>query len=193
MLVEWNRYCGRNPGTFGQCSVGVFLIAVLALVVSFCGYSGNANSEDSEAVVVRLRRSAEEASKINDWEKAATLWADVVRKLPNDADAHVAFGLALGQLGHYEEAIVHSKRGVELAPTNPMAWLGECWWQALVGKYIDARAACQHSLDLNPTNWATFAAMGHTWLLAGKADKAQPFYQQSLSFIPDQATLLVHC
>ncbi len=103
-----------------------------------------------------------------------------VRLAPGDAQAHRLLGSSLAELGQLEPAIAARRRATELDPKDSRNWSGLCWTFILAGQPLQARPNCERSLALDETNWPGRVNLGHTWLLAGDAAAAQPYYRDTV-------------
>lgn len=70
----------------------------------------------------------------------------------DDAKAHVAFGVAVAQMGLWREAIYRWERAIEIDPTYAAAYnnLGVAYEQE--GLFDKARAAYEKALAIDPKN-----------------------------------------
>jgi serine/threonine protein kinase/tetratricopeptide (TPR) repeat protein len=85
-----------------------------------------------------------------DWDVAWESWRRSLELNPNSANAHGAYAQFLIMMGHCEEALIHSKRAVELDPFNPLI---QCWHDVVLfylRRYDEAIAAAQEALRIQP-------------------------------------------
>jgi TolB-like protein/Tfp pilus assembly protein PilF len=85
-----------------------------------------------------------------DWNAAWASWRRSLELNPNVASAQGAYGNFLTTVGHGEEALIHSKRAVELDPFNPLV---QCWHAVVLyylRRYDEAIAAAREALRIQP-------------------------------------------
>lgn len=63
----------------------------------------------------RLYKEAQELGRAGEHGKAAALYKKLVRD-SEDPRFHIAFGVCLQHLGHWDKSIAHFQRGIELKP-----------------------------------------------------------------------------
>jgi serine/threonine-protein kinase len=85
-----------------------------------------------------------------DWDVAGESWRRSIERNPNSANAQGAYAQFLMMMGHDEEALIHSKRAVELDPCNPLV---QCWLAIVLysqRRYDEAIAADREALRIQP-------------------------------------------
>jgi len=85
-----------------------------------------------------------------DWDGSWKSWRRTIELNPNSANAQGAYAQFLMVMGHGEEALIHSKRAVELDPFNPLI---QCWHAILLyylRRYDEAVAVAQEALRIQP-------------------------------------------
>jgi tetratricopeptide (TPR) repeat protein len=136
-----------------------------------------------------LQNSALLAMQGKDWTQALSLWDRIIASKPNDAYAHGMRGSSLGELGRGDEALIAHRKAADIAPKDANVWNRLCWMLILLNRHQDARAVCEKSLALDPSNYAILVNLGHTFLLQGDAKSAQQWYEQSLQNINSESEL----
>jgi TolB-like protein/Tfp pilus assembly protein PilF/predicted Ser/Thr protein kinase len=85
-----------------------------------------------------------------DWDNAWEPWRRSLELNPNVASAQGSYAHFLTMMGHGEEALIHSKRAVEIDPFNPLVHS----WYAIVlysqHRYDEAIAAAKEALRIQP-------------------------------------------
>jgi eukaryotic-like serine/threonine-protein kinase len=85
-----------------------------------------------------------------DWDAAWASWRKSLELNPNVASAQGVYANFLTTVGHGEEALIHSKRAVELDPFNPLV---QCWHAVVLyylRRYDEAIAAAREALRIQP-------------------------------------------
>jgi serine/threonine protein kinase/tetratricopeptide (TPR) repeat protein len=85
-----------------------------------------------------------------DWDVAWESWRRSLELNPNVANAQGAYAHFLMIMGHGEEALIHSKRAVELDPFNPLV---QCWHAIVLysrQRYDEAIAPAREALRIQP-------------------------------------------
>ena len=85
---------------------------------------------------------------------------------PNSTDAHRGYAFFLGRMGRHDEAITHSKRGVQLDPLNygRRTGLAEHFYTAR--RYDEGIEQCQAVLEINPNYQRAYYIL--TWMYERK-------------------------
>jgi serine/threonine protein kinase/Tfp pilus assembly protein PilF len=87
-----------------------------------------------------------------DWDVAWESWQRSLELNPNSANAQGAYAQFLIVMGHGEEALIHSKRAVELDPFNPLI---QCWHAIVLyylRRYDEAIAVVREALRIQPNS-----------------------------------------
>jgi serine/threonine protein kinase/Tfp pilus assembly protein PilF len=85
-----------------------------------------------------------------DWDAARESWRRSLELDPNSANAQGSYSHFLIVMGHGEEALIHSKRAVELDPFNPLV---QCWHAVVLEslrRYDEAIAAAREAQRIQP-------------------------------------------
>jgi serine/threonine protein kinase len=85
-----------------------------------------------------------------DWNNAWEPWRRTLELNPNVATAQAGYAHFLMSMGHGEEALIHSKRGVELDPFNPLV---HSWYAVVLysqHRYDEAIAAAREAQRIQP-------------------------------------------
>jgi len=122
-------------------------------------------------------------------ERAAALYAEIVRQAPTFADLS-NLGVAHLLLGHYDAAADGFRRAFALAPASPAAALNLADAEWLQGRRPEAEALYHQVLDLvardpAPTFWQTLTIRAQALAHLGRAQEAVAAAQQALQTAPD--------
>ena len=121
------------------------------------------------------------------WRDSETLWSHALAIDPRSGVAHSAFASVLFQQDRLDEAVVHSRRAVELAPNYAQARndLGVAF--ARQGRFAEAVEEYKRALALDPrydeaqNNWGVVAVQ------QGDLADAIAHYRQAIALNPDYA------
>jgi len=98
---------------------------------------------------------------------------------PGDSAVQIAHGRLMIALGRLPEAIAAARKGVELDPLSPGAWVD-------LGRYLNAdhqlapaREALNRSLEISPESNYTLYHLGENALLAGKPEEALQVFRNT--------------
>jgi Flp pilus assembly protein TadD len=86
------------------------------------------------------------------WSEPLSLWTDVTAKSPRDARAHFNLGVALGDLGRFDEAIFHHETSLRIDAGNAKAHNGLGVALAGQGRYLDAVRHFAASVRIDPAD-----------------------------------------
>lgn len=84
------------------------------------------------------------------WGSAETLWADAVRKSPNNGRAQMNYGLALMAKGEYEAAEPYFERALQMLPTWTYTHINMAVLQDAIGRPERAESYFKKALKLGP-------------------------------------------
>jgi len=104
------------------------------------------------------------------WSDSETLWRSALAHSRNNAHAHLALGVALGQSGRLEESIAEIQKALEFEPDSGKCHreLGFALWSSR--RFADAAATYRRAIALDPSS--DKAANDLAWLLATCPDPA---------------------
>ena len=103
---------------------------------------------------------------------------------PDDANAHVALGVALARDGQTAAAVATFREGVRLDGTNPWARrnLGGCLLRA--GKPDEAEPHLRRAVELGPTDPAARVGLGQCLIALGRLGDADAHLKEAIRFDP---------
>jgi len=105
---------------------------------------GPGSSASADALVqdpVQISRQADESFARQDYERAADLYAQLLRFAPTDVTTHNNLGLTLHYLNRSAEALRTLNKGVAIDPENQRIWLTLGYVNSQVGNYEEAGKA----------------------------------------------------
>src|SRR5688572_29783160 len=131
-----------------RCSVIVMIFARFPLALAIC----LALAEPVAAQSVKPKDAGVLAIQTGEFEKAATIFADALRRTPGDPVLHMGAGLAAHLRGREDEARTSLARALELEPryTAASTLLGEIAYEQ--GDVDQAIHIYEQALKYAPTN-----------------------------------------
>jgi protein O-GlcNAc transferase len=127
------------------------------------------------------------------YQEAVDLLARAARINPNDASIQYNLAKALIDCGSDRESIPHHKKAVELAPSNPDAWLN--YGKTLsfaIRSYDEALVAFDNAISLEPNYAEAYLNKGATFKELKRFDEALIFAEKALSINPNLAEAWVN-
>ncbi len=116
-----------------------------------------------------------------DWRDEVTLWSDVVRKDPGNARAYRVLGVEYTEREDYAKAGEMLAKAIELAPRNLDAYLYRGNLNLLLGKYDDALADLNRSMEKGGRSPFNFFYRGELYRQTGRYDEALKDYRSALA------------
>ena len=110
---------------------------------------------------------------------------------PAHAYAHLNRGIALGELGRYEEALTAFDRATQLLPDEAWTHYNRGWTLAALGRHEDALAAFDRAVQLLPEEARAHYNRGWALGKLGRHEEALAAYDQAIQLDPDNAD--AHC
>ncbi|MBP7148334.1 MAG: tetratricopeptide repeat protein [Acidobacteria bacterium] len=134
-------------------------LAALALTAVPPGVAPIPRSETLYAIAMDLDQDGDAGEAVRFYREALALD-------PDNADIHLALGLALGKLGRDEEGRPHLERAAQLEPQADVAWQAlAIYWQQERDR-AKVRECLDRALAINPCNRRARAMLAH-WLMDG--------------------------
>ncbi|MFQ5508990.1 MAG: tetratricopeptide repeat protein [Leptospirillia bacterium] len=125
------------------------------------------------------------------YERAISIYEDLLVKVPDAPNLHNNMGYALLQLGRYEEALSHFEAALEGTSANTQrAALLHNWANALE-KLGDLEASADmysSAADADPFRAETHVNWGNVLVRLGKLEEAVEHYRKGTDINPDNAT-----
>lgn len=91
-----------------------------------------------------------EALRLGRLDMAAECFRAHLAAHPDDADAHINFGVALQRLGRYSEALARFETATRLVPTDPTAWYNVGVIHHLLGDLARAESCYLSAIEADP-------------------------------------------
>jgi TolB-like protein len=107
-----------------------------------------------------------------DWPKAAVSLERAVALVPGDVEALSLQAHLAGCTGHFDQAILLSRKAAELDPFNYFSGYTVVRSLSYAGRFAEMEKAAEHVIVLNPTGVRSRSFLSMALLLQGKADAA---------------------
>lgn len=122
-------------------------------------------------------------------QNAETAYRELLKKAPNNANAHVYLGIALFDLKRFDEAVESYRTAIRIQPNFPIAWnnLGNAL--RMLERIDEADQAFQKALEQKPNYVNALKNRGTLWTWAGELERGLDLYRQALQFAPDDYEL----
>lgn len=120
-----------------------------------------------------------------DYHDEVMIWADVLRKNPDNPRAHTNLGLSLSKLGRNDEAMAHFQEAVRIHPTFIEAYNNIGMILANTGKIEESLPYFYEVLRLRPASKRAHFNIGQVHARQGKWDEAISHYEQELQIDPN--------
>ena len=137
--------------------------------------------DESSPRLLARARAARSAGRLGD---AESLYRDLARIRPRDADVLAEFGAVLDQRGRPEEAEPLYRDSVALDPRQPLARFGLGVLRAREGDLPTAEYEFRESLESRPEAATTHAALGDVLLRQGRFEPALDSLRQAAALDP---------
>ncbi|RME41788.1 MAG: tetratricopeptide repeat protein, partial [Planctomycetota bacterium] len=124
------------------------------------------------------------ADRNRDYESAVTMWADTVRKRPENLRARLALGTALVEAGRPAEAVSVFRRVLDRDPGNEQAYCGLGSALGRLGRLDEALQAEEAAIRLNPRLAAAHYNRGNLLLARGDPAGAMEAFEQAVKLAP---------
>jgi tetratricopeptide (TPR) repeat protein len=121
------------------------------------------------------------------WRDDATVFEHALAVTGDNAWAQYHLGVALGERGQYDQAMVHFQAALAADPSFGEAFCGRAYTLELMGKPKEAVEEYRAGLKLRPFNTKARHRLAALLLAQGKRDEALDQYAESLRFEPENA------
>jgi Flp pilus assembly protein TadD len=173
-------------------------VALAALMLSGCAAGVGEATSDTEVAASgsldQLRERAGMALETGRAAQAQQLYESVRAQAPDDPEALSGLGQAEVLLREYGPALEHSRKAAELAgersdlkaralQTAGIALL-------LTNRPVEAERDLQAAVELDPTSWRAWSALGRARDARRAWDEAATAYERALSLAPDEGAVL---
>lgn len=119
------------------------------------------------------------------WKDEVTLWQDVIKKSPNKPRGYDNLGIALGQLGRYEEATENFEKVLKINPNSVNTRVSLGIRLAEEGKNEEAMKEFNEALKIQPEYYKTYNSFGIVMARKGNYEEAIRYYKQAIQMNPE--------
>lgn len=124
-----------------------------------------------------------------EWEKAEQYYRRAVEFNPQNADAHMSYGLFLVSQGQFDQAISEGRRARESDPLSLLVNLQVGWIFLFADMPDRAFGQVQKMIELEPNFHGAYWQLGAVRVAQGMYEEAVPAFQKSLSLGGNQNAL----
>lgn len=118
------------------------------------------------------------------WESPVAFWRDIVIKAPEKARGHNNLGVALSEVGKYEEAIEYYKRAISLDSHYSDPWSNIAVAYSMVGKLDLAISSLHNAIKIMPYYAEAYNNLGTLYLNKKDYDQAEKVLNIALQIRP---------
>jgi tetratricopeptide (TPR) repeat protein len=122
---------------------------------------------------------------VEDYEKALSLFLEVIKRNPHHGDAHFQIGYCLGRLGKYREAIEPYQQALRIKPNDADTQNNLCVAYGMIGRYPEAIASCQQALQVAPNFAEPYNNRAWSLHQLGRYQEAIESSKQAIRLKPD--------
>lgn len=120
---------------------------------------------------------------------AEAAYREILKRAPNNANAHVYLGIALFDQRRFAEAVASYHSAIRLQPQFPIAWnnLGNAL--RMLNQIEAADQAFQKAIEQRPNYVNALKNRGTLWIWTGEIDRGLEWYQQALRIAPEDVEI----
>jgi tetratricopeptide (TPR) repeat protein len=133
----------------------------------------------------RMRREADAARDAKQYLKAAGLYAEMLRHVPDNGGLHIQCGHMFKEAGILDRAEQHYCEARELMPDDPDLALQFGHFYKIAGRFDEAELSYRKAIELAPGNPDMAFQLGHFCSLTARFDDAELFYRKAIELMPD--------
>jgi len=145
----------------------VILLSALALLPGTVSLCAQSEPPGADTAAEHLKLGTEFLGQRN-WDAALREYQEAVRIDPNNVDAHIGAGRALGEKGERDAALAEFKEAIRLNPDSAEAHNGMGWVLGLKGDLDGALREYREAVRLKPDYFKAHYNIG--WALSEKND-----------------------
>ena len=133
----------------------------------------------------RMWREADAARDSKQYMKAATLYASVLRRVPDNGRLHVQCGHMFKEAGALDRAEQQYDEARMLMPDDPDLALQLGHFYKVAGRFEEAELSYRKAIELMPDDPDMTLQLGHFYRMVGRFDDAELFYRKATELMPD--------
>jgi len=122
-----------------------------------------------------------------DYESPLNMWADVVKKRPENSRGHTNLGAQLADRGAYEDALEHFQLAVSYDPKSASAHCNVGEALVRLGRVEEGKAELEEALRLRPTYAFPHYDLGKVHAAEGRNSEAIDHFLLAVRFDPSHA------
>jgi ADP-heptose:LPS heptosyltransferase/Flp pilus assembly protein TadD len=133
----------------------------------------------------RMWREADAARDSKQYMKAATLYASVLRRVPDNGRLHVQCGHMFKEAGALDRAEQQYDEARMLMPDDPDLALQLGHFYKVAGRFEEAELSYRKAIELMPDDPDLALQLGHFYKVAGRFEEAELSYRKAIELMPD--------
>ena len=118
------------------------------------------------------------------WRDGITIWQDCVKKSPQKARPYNNLGAALGDQGHYDEAVAHYQKAIQINPYYLNAYANLGLTLAVQGKVEEGITQLLIALQIDPKDYEVLSNLGVALLIQERYEEAGKYLSEALEINP---------
>ena len=124
---------------------------------------------------------------VEDYEKALSLFLEVIKRNPSHGDAYFYVGYCLGRLGKYREAIEPYQQALRIKPNDADTLNNLCVGYERIERYPEAIEACRQAIQVKPESPEAYNNISLSYYQLGRYPEAIESCKQAIRLKPDFA------
>ena len=182
----------RAPG--GRWAVALAVLAAMALSGCATGSESKPMAASAADASDQLRKRAAVALETGRAAQAKQLYGSILAAAPEDPEALIGLGEAEVLLREYGAALEHSRKAATLAgeraDLEARALHNAGIALLLTDRAAEAEQALATAVELDPTSWRAWNALGRARDARQAWEEAGAAYEKALALAPDQGAVL---
>ena len=118
------------------------------------------------------------------WRDRITVWEDCIKKSPQKARPYNNLGAALGDRGHYDEAVAHYYKALQIDPDYLNAYANLGLTLALLGRVEEGITHLLKALEIDPKDIGVLSNLGVAHLIQNRFEEAGEYLTRALEINP---------
>jgi tetratricopeptide (TPR) repeat protein len=124
---------------------------------------------------------------VEDYERALSHFAEVIKRNPNHGDAYFYVGYCLGRLGKYQEAIEPYRQALRIKPNDADTLYNLCVGYDKIERYPEAIEACRQAIQVKPDSPEAYNNLALAFYQLGRYPEALDSCKEAIRLKPDFA------
>jgi protein O-mannosyl-transferase len=130
--------------------------------------------------------------QVQHWENSITLFDHALKSTSENFLAHNNFGISLAEKGYYNEAIVHYREAIRIAPSFGYPYINLGFISYKQGNYHEAILHYQNAIAYNPNSALPYYSLGNCYFELKQINDAITHYAKALKIRPDHVKAMTN-